>query len=60
MYNLPTKPLTYIYIREDGKCVHLQACGPVIGKEYEHDDPSWQPPTNWPYEVVDIRKSSQV
>lgn len=48
---------TYIYIRpEDGKCVHSNACGGFIGKEYEHDDPDWQPPGDWPYKVKDLRK----
>ena len=56
MYNLLTEPRTYISIREDGKCVHCNACGAAIGKDYEHDDPNWQPPTDWPYEVIDLRK----
>ena len=48
---------TYIYIRpEDGKCVHQQACGAMFGEEYEHDDPNWQPPDDWPYEIKDLRK----
>ena len=48
---------TYVYIRkEDGKCVHSNTCGCVIGKEYEHDDINWQPPKDWPYEVKDLRK----
>jgi len=48
---------TYIYIRsEDGKCVHCNAIGGFIGQEYEHDNVNWQPPTDWPYEVVDMRK----
>ena len=48
---------TYIYIREDGKCVHSNAGYGLIGQEYEHDDPGWQPPEDWPYKVVDFRKS---
>lgn len=48
---------TYIYIRkEDGKCVHCNAIGGFIGKEYEHEDPDWQPSENWPYEIIDMRK----
>jgi len=48
---------TYIYIRqEDGKCVHSNACGGFIGTEYEHDDPNWQPPKDWPYKIRDMRK----
>ena len=47
---------TYIYIRKDGKCVHQQACGAIMGQEYEHDDTNWQPPKDWPYEVKDLRK----
>ena len=48
---------TYIYIRpEDGKCVHVNAAGGFIGKEYEHDDLNWQTPADWPYEVIDQRK----
>jgi len=48
---------TYIYIRPgDGKCVHSNACYSIIGKEYEHDDPNWQPPDDWPYEIKDMRK----
>jgi len=52
------EPRTYIFLREDGKCVHYNACGPAIGTEYEHDDPNWQPPADWPYEVIDKRKES--
>ena len=49
--------ITYIYIKpENGKCVHCNACGGAIGQEYEHDDPNWQPPTDWPYKVRDMRK----
>lgn len=52
------EPRTYIYIRpEDGKCVHQQACGAIFGEEYEHDDPNWQPPDDWPYEIRDLRKA---
>ena len=48
---------TYIYLREsDKKCVHLNAGGGFMGKEYEHDDPNWQPTENWPYQIVDYRK----
>jgi len=56
---LMTEPRTYIYPAENGKCVHINACGPFMGKEYEHDDPNWQPPQDWPYEVVDMRKPKQ-
>jgi len=50
-------PVTYIYIRpEDGKCVHVNAVGSVIGKEYEHDDKNWMPPADWPYRINDLRK----
>ncbi len=48
---------TYIYIRNDGKCVHCNAIGGFIGSEYEHDDPHWQPTADWPYEIVDMRKN---
>jgi hypothetical protein len=47
---------TYIYIRPDGKCVHVNAGGGFVGQEYEHDDPAWQPPADWPYEIFDMRK----
>jgi len=50
-----TKGRTYIYIRPDGVCVHVNAIGGFIGREYEHDNPDWQPPENWPYEVEDKR-----
>lgn len=54
---LPSQPTTYIYIRpEDGKCVHQQAWMGHMGVEYEHDDPNWMPPKDWPYEVKDLRK----
>lgn len=47
---------TYIYRRpSDGKVVHVNAAGHIIGKEYEHNDPNWQPPKDWPYEIVDMR-----
>ena len=49
------KMRTYIYI-QDGRCIHVNAAGGRIGKEYEHDDPDWQPPEDWPYEVIDMRK----
>lgn len=52
---------TYIYIRpEDGKCVHSNCCGALIGQEYEHGDLNWQPPKDWPYEVVDLRIKKEV
>jgi len=47
---------TYIYIREDGKCVHINAGGGVAGKEYEHEHADWQPPEDWPYAIRDLRK----
>lgn len=48
---------TYIYIRPgDKRCVHSNCCGAVIGGEYEHDDPNWQPPKGWPYKIKDLRK----
>lgn len=50
---------TYIYIRQDGRCVHVNASGPFFGKEYEHDEPDWQLPDDWPYEVVDMRKEEE-
>jgi len=54
---LGLKMRTYIYIRpEDGKCVHVNAAGGFMGKEYEHDDLNWQPPADWPYEIKDMRK----
>lgn len=49
------EPTTYIFIK-DGKCVHRQACVGILGEEYEHDDPDWQPPADWPYEIKDLRK----
>jgi len=52
-----SKMRTYIYIRQDGKCVHFNdAGGGFVSKEYEHDDPNWQPDLDWPYEVIDKRK----
>jgi len=52
---------TYIYIRpEDGKCIHSNACGGSIGQEYEHDDPNWQPPEDWPYKIRDLRKEDKL
>ncbi len=53
------EPRTYIYQKAGGKCVHLQACGPAMGQEYEHDDPDWQPPSGWPYEIIDMRKDKE-
>ncbi len=60
---LPSEPVrfvvemrTYIYLRPDGKCVHSNAGGGFVGQEYEHDDPNWQPPEDWPYEIRDLRK----
>ncbi len=50
---------TYIYIRQDGKCVHLNACGGAIGKEYEHDSPNWQPGKDWPYRINDRRDKNE-
>lgn len=48
---------TYIYIREkDGKCVHINAVGSFIGKEYEHDDLNWRPPKDWTHEIIDSRE----
>jgi len=52
-----TEPRTYIFLREDGKCIHHNACGAMIGTEYEHDDPNWQPPKDWPYEIIDKRNN---
>ena len=48
---------TYIYIKGD-KCIHINAIGSFIGKEYEHEDKNWQPPDDWPYEVVDKRQGN--
>lgn len=60
---LPPEPVkfviemrTYIYVRPDGKEVHVNCGGGFIGEEYEHDDPGWQPPEDWPYEIRDLRK----
>lgn len=57
---LPSPPWlkgrTYLYFREDGKLVHCNAIAGFIGEEYEHDDPNWQPPGDWPYEIIDWRK----
>lgn len=53
---LPIKMTTYIYLQPDGTCVHCNAGGGFVGKEYEHDDPNWQPPPDWPYEIWDMRK----
>ena len=48
---------TYIYIKpENKKCVHSNACGGFTGTEYEHDDPNWQPPKDWPYKIKDLRR----
>jgi len=51
--------LTYIYLRLDGKCVHVNAGYGFCGQEYEHDDPNWQPGKDWPYEIIDERKSTE-
>lgn len=52
--------VTYIYIRpEDGKCVHSNCCYSIIGKEYEHDDPEWEPPKDWPYKIKDWRHKEE-
>ena len=50
---------TYVYIREDGKCVHVNAYMGMEGQEYVHDNVNWQPPKDWPYKVVDLRKTVQ-
>jgi len=50
---------TYIYVRPDGKCVHVNAGYGFIGQEYEHDDPNWQPGKDWPYEIIDRRKTTK-
>ena len=47
---------TYIYSDKEGGCVHINACGGVMGNEYKHVDPNWQPPNDWPYEIIDNRK----
>jgi len=50
------KITTYIYLRaSDHRCVHVNACGPIIGKEYEHNDMNWMPSKDWPYKIVDLR-----
>ena len=52
---------TYIYIRpQDGKCVHSNAGGGAIGKEYEHDTTDWQAPADWPYRIKDLRQKEVV
>jgi len=52
---------TYIYIRPgNGKCVHSNCGGGFIGEEYEHDDPNWQPPKDWPYKIRDLRKEDKL
>ena len=52
---------TYIYIRpEDGKCVHSNCWMALTGREYEHDDPEWQPPTDWPYKIRDFRLDKKI
>ena len=52
---------TYIYIRpKDKKCVHSNCGYGAIGLEYEHDDPNWEPPEDWPYEIKDLRKKEQL
>lgn len=56
---ITVKMTTYIYLRPDGKCVHSNAGGGFIGQEYEHDDPNWQPPEDWPYEIRDLRKEAK-
>ncbi len=50
---------TYIYLRPDGKCVHSNCGYGCIGQEYEHDNPNWQPPEDWPYEIRDMRKDKE-
>ena len=47
---------TYIFIREDGKCCHVNGGYGLIGREYEHDDPNWLPPEDWPYDIIDNRE----
>lgn len=49
--------VTYIYLKPSGGCVHINACGGAVGNEYEHDDPNWQPPSDWPYKIIDKRRS---
>ena len=53
----PVELRTYIYYRPDGTLVHVNCGGGFIGDEYEHkDDPNWEPPSDWPYEIRDLRK----
>lgn len=49
------KVITYIYVRQDGKCAHYNGAMGMVGKEYEHEEVDWQPPDDWPYEVIDMR-----
>ena len=49
---------TYIYLNDKGRCVHSNCGMGAIGKEYEHNDINWQPPTDWPYKVEDLRKAN--
>ena len=53
------KMKTYIYLRKDEKCAHCNCIGGFIGEEYKHDDKNWQPPKDWPYEIVDHRKKDK-
>jgi hypothetical protein len=64
MFDLPLEPSrrvltlrTYIYLRPDGKCVHVNAGYGSFGQEYEHDDPHWQPGKDWSYEIINERKA---
>ena len=50
---------TYVYIDDKGKFVHSNCGYGYIGQEYEHDDPNWTPPEDWPYEIVDMRNKKK-
>jgi len=47
---------TYVSTRkEDGIRCHQNCAGTAMGQVYEHpDDPHWVPPSDWPYEWLDL------
>lgn len=49
---------TYIYFKGKG-CVHINAAGAFVGREYYHRNRDWPPPADWPYQIVDNRKKNK-
>jgi hypothetical protein len=56
MYSGKLTLTTYISYRPEGGCSHQNAGYGFFGEDYNHDDPEWQPPADWPYEIRDLRK----